>query len=115
MECGGKRSATPLWLVFVPYPSQDQPLKPKRRRASLAAALHMAVADRIRLSQTSVSPVAANVSRRISRPNRKLRLPTSAATLFQNTASLFLLYVFGFTIDVSPAPLSASTINQFEV
>src|SRR5438094_6866966 len=42
MECGGKRSATPLWLVFVPYPSQDEPLKPKRRRASLAAALHMA-------------------------------------------------------------------------
>src|SRR5213594_1655911 len=39
-ECGGKRSATPLWLVFVPYPSQDEPLKPKRRRASLAAALH---------------------------------------------------------------------------
>src|SRR5207253_4901830 len=29
MECGGKRSATPLRLVFVPYPSQDQPLKPK--------------------------------------------------------------------------------------
>src|SRR6266436_8324191 len=26
MECGGKRSATPLWLVFVPYPSQDEPL-----------------------------------------------------------------------------------------
>jgi len=25
MECGGKRSATPLWLVFVPYPSQDEP------------------------------------------------------------------------------------------
>jgi len=40
MECGGKRSATPLWLVFVPYPSQDEPLNPKRRRASLAAALH---------------------------------------------------------------------------
>src|SRR6266404_9075440 len=40
MECGGKRSATPLWIVFVPYPSQDDPLKPKRRRASLAAALH---------------------------------------------------------------------------
>src|SRR6266568_9380405 len=43
MECGGKRSATPLWLLFVSYPSQNQPLKPKRRRASLAAALHMAV------------------------------------------------------------------------
>src|SRR6266478_323659 len=40
MECGGKRSATPLWLVFVSYPSQDQALEPKRRRASLAAALH---------------------------------------------------------------------------
>src|SRR5438309_831132 len=39
MECCGKRSATPLWLVFVPYPSQEEPLKPKRRRASLAAAL----------------------------------------------------------------------------
>src|SRR5213080_4563140 len=50
MECGGKRSATPLWLVFVPYPSQDEPLKPKRRRASLAAALHKAVADPSRLS-----------------------------------------------------------------
>src|SRR5437667_1509752 len=45
MDCGGKRSATPLWLMFVPYPSQDEPLKPKRCRASLAAALHMAVAD----------------------------------------------------------------------
>ena len=40
MECGGKRSATPLCLVFVLYPSQNEPLKPKRRRASLAAALH---------------------------------------------------------------------------
>src|SRR5438132_11165666 len=29
MECGGKRSATPLWLVFVPYPSPDEPLSPK--------------------------------------------------------------------------------------
>src|SRR5437868_4613377 len=45
MECGGKRSATPLWLVCVPDPSQDEPLKPKRRRASLAAALHMDVAN----------------------------------------------------------------------
>src|SRR5439155_26703703 len=26
IECGGKRSATPLWLVFVPCPSQDVPL-----------------------------------------------------------------------------------------
>ena len=42
MECGGKRSATPLWLVFVQYASQGEPLKPKRRRASLAAALHIA-------------------------------------------------------------------------
>src|SRR6266567_2948666 len=50
MECGGKRSATPLWLVFVPYPFQDEPLKPKRRRASLAAALHMAVADTLNRS-----------------------------------------------------------------
>ena len=31
--------------VFVLYRSQDESLKPKRRRASLAAALHMAVAD----------------------------------------------------------------------
>src|SRR6266567_3160108 len=45
MECGGKRSATPLSLVFVPYPPQDGPLKPKRHRASLAAALDPAVAD----------------------------------------------------------------------
>src|SRR6266478_4187281 len=40
MECGGKRSATPLWLVFVPYPSPRRASQPKRRRASLAAALH---------------------------------------------------------------------------
>jgi len=39
MECGGKRSATPLWLVFVSYHLKTN-LKPKRRRASLAAALH---------------------------------------------------------------------------
>src|SRR5205807_9782815 len=39
MECGGKRSATPLWLVSC-VSSEDEALKPKRRRASLAAALH---------------------------------------------------------------------------
>src|SRR6266516_2278605 len=33
MECGGKRSATPLWLVFVPYPSQDAQAKAASRFA----------------------------------------------------------------------------------
>jgi len=36
MECGGKRSATPLWLERW----SDTKHKPQRRRASLAAALH---------------------------------------------------------------------------
>src|SRR5258706_158875 len=45
MECGGKRSATPLWLLFVSHASPNQLLGPKRRRASLAAALHMALTD----------------------------------------------------------------------
>ena len=43
MECGGKRSATPLWLESRVLRS-IQHKQPKRRRASLAAALHMAVA-----------------------------------------------------------------------
>src|SRR6266478_3747550 len=61
IECGGKRRATPLWIVFVPYPSQDEPLKPKRRRASLAAALHMAVAatfNRTRPKHAALHPPA---------------------------------------------------------
>ncbi len=43
MECGGKRSATPLWLprLVLTYDTN----KPKRRRASLAAALVIAVTD----------------------------------------------------------------------
>src|SRR5882672_2853823 len=45
MDCGGKRSATPLWLLFVSHASPNQLLGPKRRRASLAAALHMALTD----------------------------------------------------------------------
>ena len=40
MECGGKRSATPLWLVFVFDTSRNTSAIQKRRRASLAAALH---------------------------------------------------------------------------
>src|SRR6267378_65044 len=51
MECGGKRSATPLWLLFVSHASPNQLLRPKRRRASLAAALHMALTD------TLIAPV----------------------------------------------------------
>src|SRR5439155_14574040 len=45
MECGGKRSATPLWLERIVLGWVWHKHKPKRRRASLAAALHMAVAD----------------------------------------------------------------------
>src|SRR5437879_3324706 len=40
MECGGKRSATPLWLVRLVLRAIRHKDKPKRRRASLAAALH---------------------------------------------------------------------------
>src|SRR6266404_9248813 len=63
MECGGKRSATPLWLVLVPYPPQDEPLKPKRRRASLAAALHSYAglcADHFHRSLPALSGAAAD-------------------------------------------------------
>src|SRR5437667_986785 len=45
MECGGKRSATPLWLERLVLRWIRHKRKPKRRRASLAAALHMAVTD----------------------------------------------------------------------
>src|SRR5437879_12941340 len=45
MECGGKRSATPLWLEGLVLRWIRHKHKPKRRRASLAAALHMAVAE----------------------------------------------------------------------
>src|SRR6266568_6755724 len=40
MECGGKRSATPLWLERLVLRWIRYKQKPKRRRASLAAALH---------------------------------------------------------------------------
>src|SRR5438128_11707978 len=40
MECGGKRSATPLWLERLVLKWIRHKPKPKRRRASLAAALH---------------------------------------------------------------------------
>ena len=40
MECGGKRSATPLWLERLALRWIRHKHKPKRRRASLAAALH---------------------------------------------------------------------------
>jgi len=40
MECGGKRSATPLCLQIFGWR-----IHAKRRRASLAAALHTAVTD----------------------------------------------------------------------
>jgi len=42
MECGGKRSATPLWLGRLVLRWIQHKHKEKRRRASLAAALHMA-------------------------------------------------------------------------
>src|SRR5207249_8245030 len=45
MECGGNRSATPLWLERLVLRWIRHKHQPKRRRASLAAALHMAVAD----------------------------------------------------------------------
>src|SRR5438876_9944972 len=45
MECGGKRSATPLWIERLVLRWIRHKPKPKRRRASLAAALHMAVAE----------------------------------------------------------------------
>jgi len=39
MECGGKRSATPLWMPspFLKFAGESEE---KRRRASLAAALY---------------------------------------------------------------------------
>src|SRR6266436_3533042 len=40
MECGGKRSATPLWLESLVLRWIRHKHKPKRRRAALAAALH---------------------------------------------------------------------------
>src|SRR6266581_1698050 len=40
MECGGKRSATPLWLERLVLRWIRHKHKPKRPRASLAAALH---------------------------------------------------------------------------
>src|SRR6266581_7839850 len=42
IECGGKRSATPLFLAF-PCEFQEWGRHPKRRRASLAAALHITI------------------------------------------------------------------------
>jgi len=38
MECGGKPSGTPLWMASRPESRRQR--EEKRRRASLAAALH---------------------------------------------------------------------------
>src|SRR5882672_335487 len=46
MECGGKRSATPLWMVS-PFAGKA---KEKRRRASLAAALHSYLSQHDRIA-----------------------------------------------------------------
>jgi len=54
MECGGKRSATPLWLE-VGFEMVRHKHKPKRRRASLAAALHMVVADTFNRTRRHIS------------------------------------------------------------
>src|SRR5438445_11201749 len=51
VECGGKRSATPLWLERLVLRWIRHKHKPKRRRASLAAALHK-VPDRDRQVQS---------------------------------------------------------------
>src|SRR5881296_3030449 len=63
-ECGGKRSATPLWLVFVPYPSQDESLKPKRRALPLPCTLHgflMRASERESQRDSAIKPrVASN-------------------------------------------------------
>src|SRR5947209_374362 len=45
LSLGGKRSATPLWLERLVLRWIRHKHKPRRRRASLAAALHMAVID----------------------------------------------------------------------
>jgi len=55
MECGGKRSATPLWLERLVLRWIRHKHKPKRRRASLAAALHMAVTDTF--NRTPLTPL----------------------------------------------------------
>src|SRR5439155_16746673 len=69
----GKRSATPLWLVFVPYPSQDELLKPKRRRSLLATALHKV---------PSVTDSFNHASASLPKPDRSFRQPAfDGATL----------------------------------
>ncbi len=80
MECGGKRSATPLWLVFISYPPQDQPLKPKRRRASLAAALHRAVTDAFNRTQQGAPPLTI-LAKIVEQKQREIaRLPPGNLT-----------------------------------
>src|SRR5881397_4000929 len=53
MECGGKRSATPLSLVLPPNFRLGH--HPKRRRASLAAALHISSPTEFSLARRIVS------------------------------------------------------------
>src|SRR6267378_1796869 len=68
MECGGKRRATPLWLLFVSHASPNQLLRPKRRRASLAAALHMALTDTLNRTQGPQATMSI-LCRGLSRPD----------------------------------------------
>src|SRR5205814_1983838 len=55
MECGGKRSATPLWIERLVLRWIRHKHQPKRRRASLAAALHMAVDDTFNRTRVQIS------------------------------------------------------------
>src|SRR5881396_1783579 len=41
MDCGGKRSATPLWLYLTQLSDRLLFIEEKRRRASLAAAVQL--------------------------------------------------------------------------
>jgi hypothetical protein len=57
MECGGKRSATPLWIWET-----LANMNPKRRRAALAAALHSYLATALQSSHLSEYVVTLNRS-----------------------------------------------------
>src|SRR5881296_1756660 len=63
MECGGKRSVTPLWLERLVLGWIRHKHKPKRRRASLAAALPGAI-SKLAASLRSVIKSAACVIRK---------------------------------------------------
>src|SRR5438874_11554587 len=64
MDCGGKRSATPFWLHLAAGDSSKHNviLNPKRRRASLAAAVHMCKIDGVNVRFVFVVALAFAVA-----------------------------------------------------